>query len=59
MVELCEEAYCDACFRRQFILRSAIEHFMVPTIEESIVDVPGTKQQAQEIMNTITNNDFL
>ena len=21
--------YCDPCFRRQFLLRSAIEHFMV------------------------------
>ena len=28
-VNLGEKDYCDPCFRRQFLLRSAIEHFMV------------------------------
>ena len=26
-----EEDYCEPCFRRQYLLRSAIEHFMVST----------------------------
>ena len=28
-VSLGEEDYCEPCFRRQYLLRSAIEHFMV------------------------------
>ena len=41
LVEIGEEQFCEACFRRQFLLRSAIEHFMVPSIQECVVEVPG------------------
>jgi hypothetical protein len=36
-----EEDFCEACFRRQYLIRSAIEHFMIPTVEECTVEVPG------------------
>ena len=41
-VHLGEEDFCESCFKRQYLLRSAIEHFMVPTIQECTVEVPST-----------------
>ena len=43
-VALGEDDYCEPCFRRQYLLRSAIEHFMVPSIQECTVEVPVNKR---------------
>jgi hypothetical protein len=41
LMQMGEEDFCEACFRRQYLIRSAIEHFMIPTVEECTVEVPG------------------
>lgn len=45
MVTVGEDDFCDPCFRRQYLVRSAIEHFMIPTVEECTVEVPGECNQ--------------
>jgi hypothetical protein len=56
-VTIGEEDYCDACFRRQYLLRSAIEHFMVPTIQECKIQVPINRRATRFITarKTIAN----
>lgn len=46
MVTMGEDDFCEQCFRRQYLIRSAIEHFMIPTVEECTVEVPGECNQS-------------
>ncbi|XP_019849038.1 PREDICTED: uncharacterized protein LOC109580393 [Amphimedon queenslandica] len=46
-VEFWEMSFCDGCCKRNFMLKSALEHFLVPSIQECQVQVPLNKRETK------------